>query len=121
MQPKPLAALLIGARRDAQYGPLVTIAMGGTEVELYRDVAIRAAPIEPAEVEAMCLQLELAPLLLGYRGRPSVDLDAIADITVRVGACLLAHQNLLEIELNPVFFYSDRGVAIDATAYFSDV
>ncbi len=119
MQPKPVVELLIGARRDPLYGPTVTVAIGGTEVELYGDVAIRAAPVEAAEVEEMCRELELAPLLMGHRGRPAVDLAAIAHIVQRVGSCLIEHEHLSEIELNPVFAYPDHAVAIDATAFSS--
>lgn len=117
MQPVPVAELLIGARRDPQFGPILTLAIGGTAVELHRDLAIRGLPLVATDIEAMCRELRLAPLLLGYRGRPAVDLAAIAAVGLSLGECLLARPDLREIELNPVFAYPDRAVAIDATAY----
>jgi len=121
MQPKPVAELLIGARRDAQYGPIVTVAMGGTAVELYGDVAIRPAPINRADAEQMCRELTLGPVLQGHRGQPGVDLAAIAEIVCRLGDCVVAREDLLEIELNPVFAYPERAVVIDAIAYVVEV
>mgnify|MGYP001187958907 FL=1 len=121
MQPKPLVELLIGARQDPQFGPILTLGMGGVEVELFNDVAIRGLPIEEDQVVRMCHELTFSPLLFGYRGRASVDINSIAKIGVAVGACLLTHPNILELELNPVFAYVDQVVAVDATAYVGSI
>ena len=114
MQPDPVAELLIGARRDPQFGPVLTLALGGTAVELHGDVAIRGLPVASADIEAMCRELRLAPLLFGHRGRPPIDLDAISSMALALGRCLLEHAHVDEVELNPVFAYPDRAVAIDS-------
>lgn len=121
MQPPPLAQLLIGARRDPQFGPILTIGRGGTDVEVDPDVAIRALPAERTELEGALDELRLAPTLLGHRGRAPADPAPIVDIAMALGRLLLDRRELDEVELNPVFVYADRAMAIDASGFALDV
>lgn len=116
----PIAELLIGARRDAQYGAILAVASGGTLAELARDVAVRALPIARADALAMLDEIRMAPVLHGYRGRPRADRDALADIALALGACLLSNPELEAVELNPVFAYAERAVAVDVRATLHD-
>jgi len=116
MLPPPLAELLVGARRDPTFGPILTIGFGGTGVELDPDVAIRLLPAEPIEVEAMIDGLRKAALLRGHRGRPAIHVSGLGRAALGVAETLLADPTLAEVELNPVFCYADRAIAVDATA-----
>lgn len=116
MLPPPLAELLVGARRDPSFGPILTVGFGGIDVEIEPDVAIRLLPATPSDVMAMAGELRGSRLLTGHRGRPAIDLEAVVRTALAVAEILLDDPALAEIELNPVFAYADRIVAVDALA-----
>ncbi|MFV1987430.1 MAG: acetate--CoA ligase family protein [Gemmatimonadota bacterium] len=116
MLPSPVAELLIGGRRDAAFGPILTVGFGGVDVELAPDISIRVLPVSADEVVEMWSELGRSPVLFGHRGSPGVDLDGLVSTALAVGRCLLDDPMLAEVELNPVFAYPDRCVAIDAIA-----
>ena len=96
-----LGEVLIGYRRDAQFGPLVVLAAGGVLAEVYGDRALRLAPIDLDQAREMIAEVRgLAPLR-GYRGLPPGDLDALADALVRLSG-LAAAETVREAEVNPL-------------------
>jgi acetyltransferase len=121
MAARPVAELLIGAARDPQFGPVLTLGAGGTAVEVTRDVSLRVLPVTAAEVRAMIDELRMAPLLAGIRGRPPVDRERIVAAALALADVFLAHDGLAEIEVNPLFVYPDHVLALDARAYLTDV
>jgi len=112
--------LLLGARRDPQFGPMVTVGSGGVLVELLKDVVTLVAPVSHAEARAALRGLRIAPLLAGYRGARPVDVDAAADAIVRFGAiaCRMGERDF-EIEVNPLALGPAGCVALDARARFA--
>lgn len=113
--------LIVGARRDAQFGPQVVVGAGGVLVELLKDIAVLPAPVDAKSARRAVLALKIAPLLAAYRGRAALDVDAIVDTIVRLG--WLAHDLDLasgdfEIEVNPlkVRLQGQGVVAVDARA-----
>ncbi len=115
--------LIIGARRDAQFGPQVLVGAGGVLVELFHDVALLPAPVDAASARRALQSLKIAPLLGPYRGRGALDVDAVVDAIVRLG--WLAHDLVqaapgqeVEIEVNPLKLrLQEQGVvAVDARA-----
>jgi acetyltransferase len=108
--------LLVGGIRDPQFGPLVVVGLGGIYVEVLRDVAARLAPLTPAEARIMLDELRMAPALHGARGRPPVDLDALADVVSRFSRVVAEVTALREVELNPVIAGPDGAYAIDVRA-----
>ena len=111
------AELLLGARHDPQFGPIVVLGAGGTLAELVRDVQLIPAPVAPADARAALRRLKFFPLLEGYRGGPRADIDRIAETIVRVGemAALLGPA-LVDLDINPLMVSADRVVAADAKA-----
>ncbi len=67
--------LLVGCRRDPRFGPLVVVAAGGIQAEALRDTAVALAPVDETAAETLVRSLVSAPLLLGARGRPRLDVD----------------------------------------------
>jgi acetyltransferase len=113
----PLAELLVGARRDPDVGPVLTLGAGGIWVEVLRDVAHRVLPVDADEVRAMLKELRTYGLLSGARGRPPADLDAVVDAAAAVARCVLEHEEVAEVEVNPLFVYAAGAQAVDARIF----
>ncbi|MCX7854601.1 MAG: acetate--CoA ligase family protein [Anaerolineae bacterium] len=95
--------VLVGLFRDPQFGPVVAFGAGGIYTELLRDVALRVAPVDRDEAAAMIRETRVAALLAGARGRPSGDMDALADLIARVSELPFRYPEIAEMDLNPVF------------------
>jgi acyl-CoA synthetase (NDP forming) len=107
--------MVVGVTHDPSFGPIVVTGMGGTLVELLRDVAVRITPITDVDVADMLASLRMAPLLRGYRGAPPADVPALTDLLHRVGAMVEDLPEIAEIDLNPVFVRpeGEGAVAVD--------
>ncbi|HSL75940.1 MAG TPA: acetate--CoA ligase family protein [Candidatus Limnocylindrales bacterium] len=106
--------LIVGARRDASFGPCVMVGLGGVLAEVLDDVAIRLAPVTRDVAIDMLESLRGARLLEGVRGLPPVDREALADLIFGVAAFAADRPDVLEIDLNPVIATADAAVAVDA-------
>jgi acyl-CoA synthetase (NDP forming) len=114
---KGIGEALVGYRLDAQVGPVVMLAAGGVLTEIYRDRALRLAPVDRATALDMIAEVKGFKALAGYRGKPCGDLDALADLVVAVSKlATLADARVLEAEVNPVMVLEDGSgvVAVDA-------
>ncbi|MCY3677799.1 MAG: acetate--CoA ligase family protein [Gemmatimonadetes bacterium] len=114
MLPKPIAEFLIGACRDPQLGPVLTVGAGGVWVEVFRDVVHRVLPVTDAEIASMLAELKANALLAGTRGRPAVRTGPIVAAASAVAQSLLHWDDIAEVEVNPLFVYEDRVVPVDA-------
>ena len=115
--------LLVGARHDPTFGPVVVVGAGGTLVELHGDVEVALAPVSIAAARAMLARLSIRPLLEGWRGDAGADLDAAAVVIERLS--WLAHdlgERLIGLEINPLMVGSpgSGAVAVDARGTFTD-
>jgi succinyl-CoA synthetase beta subunit len=112
-----IAELLVGYRRDPQAGPVVTVGVGGTLAEIYRDVAVRAAPVSVDEANEMIAELRGHALLTGFRGNPPGDVSALAEAIARLSSLAeLQDPAVVEAEINPLVVRAAGGgvVAVDA-------
>jgi acetyltransferase len=103
--------VLLGISRDPQFGPVVAFGLGGIYTEVWRDVALRVAPINRAEAEAMIREIKSFPLLQGVRGQAPRDLDGLADALVNFSQLPFRYPEIGEIDLNPVFLLS-KGLVV---------
>jgi acetyltransferase len=95
--------LLVGARDDEQFGPLLVVGLGGVFVELLRDVSLRLLPIGAAEVRTMLEDLRAASVFKGFRGQGPRDVAAVIDAVTGLSRFFLEHrEQLSEIEINPL-------------------
>jgi hypothetical protein len=108
--------LIAGARWEPRFGPLVLVGLGGVFTETLDDVAVALAPVGTAEAEAMLRSLRGAPLLLGARGRPPVDVRACAEAVAALSRVAAAHPELTELEVNPLLALPSGALALDARA-----
>ena len=93
---------LVGLTQDSMFGPLVAFGLGGTQVELFRDVAFRIAPLTDRDVDEMIRSVRGSALLQGYRNRPQADLAAIREVLLKVSYFGAQIPELAELEFNPV-------------------
>jgi succinyl-CoA synthetase beta subunit len=114
MRPRGIE-LFVGMSRDAQWGPVLAVGLGGIWVELLQDVALCLLPVAPAEVRRMLTGLRGAKLLAGSRGLPAADLDALAQVIARIGAAALAFgPDLDALDVNPLWVRGHHVEALDA-------
>ena len=108
--------MIVGARNDPEWGPLVLAGFGGVTAEILQDVRLITPDLSETAIVAELMKLRSAPLLQGYRGSPALDVVALAKLIRTIGAVMLAEPTLREIDLNPVIVYpSGEGiVALDA-------
>lgn len=105
--------ILVAGRRDPQLGAVVVVGAGGTETEIHRDVRMERAPVTHATATSMLEGLRCAPLLHGWRGRPPVDVAALAELVVSVSHLVAHRRDIAEIELNPVRVTAGGVLAVD--------
>jgi len=115
MAPKGLE-VIVGGIKDEQFGPVVMFGAGGIAAELVRDVSFRLAPIDRDTAFEMMSETKCFPLLTGYRGETVKDLDAVADVLIKLSAILEETDGLREIEINPLLVYDKGVLAVDARA-----
>ena len=106
--------LLVGARRDPTFGPVVAVGAGGIFTEVFRDVSVRLAPLGEAEAADMLLEGARPRLLAGPRGFRAVDPVALARTIVAVGTLIAVEPRIVEIDVNPVIAAGADIVAVDA-------
>lgn len=112
---------IIGGRRDPAFGPVVMFGLGGIYVEVMKDVSFRAFPLDRNEAMSMVSGIRSYPLLLGVRGEKRKDINGVVDVILKVGAILLHHPEITDIEVNPLIAYDEgQGVmALDARILIS--
>ncbi len=113
--------LLVGVLRDAVWGLVLTVGLGGIWTEALKDTSVRVLPVGVAEIRSMLLELRGAPLLRGIRGQPPVDLEALASVIFQVSQLALALPASLEsLEINPLLI-SNAGIeALDVLLTWRD-
>ena len=116
---KPGTELILGARRDAVFGPVVLAGIGGIFTEIFRDTALDLAPVDSTIARAMLGRLRGAALLNGYRSQEPLDIAAIADAIAALSRLITERPDILEIDVNPFIAYPDGAVALDALVRLS--
>jgi acyl-CoA synthetase (NDP forming) len=110
----PGVEMLVGVVHDPVFGPVVACGGGGTTAELIGDVAVRLTPVTDRDASEMVASLRTYPLLRGYRGAPSVSVDALEDVVLRLAALVDEHPEVAEVDLNPVAVGARGAVVVDA-------
>jgi acyl-CoA synthetase (NDP forming) len=118
-QAAPGVEVIVGMSKDPQFGPVIMFGLGGILVELFRDVSFRIVPLEPRDARQMIREIKGLPLLMGYRGQPPADLDALERLILRVSELVEAYPEIAELDLNPVFARPDGAEAVDARIVLS--
>ncbi len=111
---RPGLEVIIGMSKDAQFGPVLMFGLGGILVEILKDVSFRIVPLVRRDAREMIREIKGYPLLEGYRGQEAVDVANLEEIILKVSSFVEQHPEVKELDLNPIFAYSDGAVAVDA-------
>ncbi len=108
--------LIVGGRRDPEWGPVLLVGFGGVLAEALHDVRLLPPDLPVEAIESELAQLKSAALLRGFRGSPALDVRAVAEIVSRLGRLMLAASQIREVDMNPVAVYpqGQGAVALDA-------
>lgn len=104
--------VIIGGKMDKQFGAIVLFGLGGTLVEVFKDVSLRIAPIDKRQALEMIAEIKGYPILAGARGERPVNLDKIAE-TIAAVSRLISENDIQELDLNPVFVNEKDCLAVD--------
>lgn len=105
--------VLIGMKRDSQFGPVVAFGLGGIFVEIMKDVSFRVAPITEKDAEEMMAEVKAYPILEGARGGIKANKGLLVDILLAVSKMAMENPEIKEIDLNPVVVNEKQAVAVD--------
>ncbi len=98
--------VILGASRDARFGPLMMFGLGGTLVEVLKDVSFRLAPMWQISAERMVREIRSFKVLDGFRGNPPSDINAIVDALLRLSALVCNHPEISELDINPLIVHA---------------
>jgi acetyltransferase len=112
--------LLIGAKQDPVFGPVIVFGMGGVAVEVFRDLQMALLPLNMALARQMVQGTRIFKLLQGYRRMPAVDLDAIYYLLIRFAYIVMDFPEITEMDLNPYAVDEKGGVVLDARAAIAE-
>ena len=111
--------LIVGARIDPSFGPIVMCGLGGIYVEVMKDVSFRALPLSLREAIAMIKEIRSYPLLLGVRGEKRKDIDSLVEAILKVGEILQKCRGISDIEINPLVVDEEGAKAVDVRILLS--
>jgi acyl-CoA synthetase (NDP forming) len=110
----PSTEVIVGMTKDPQFGQALMFGLGGIFVEVLKDVTFRIAPITADEACEMINEVKAYPLLKGYRGTPPADIEAISKILLSTSKLVMEHDEIKELDLNPIIVYRKGAKTVDA-------
>ena len=111
---RPGTEVIIGTTKDPQFGPVIMFGLGGIFVELLKDVSFRVIPVKRKDAQEMIQEIKGYPLLQGYRGKEPASLTALVEVILKISKFIEENSQIKELDLNPIFAYRDKAVAVDA-------
>ena len=105
--------IMIGGKKDPQFGQTIAFGLGGIFVEVLEDVAFRVVPIKKEDAEKMMKEIKGYKILSGFRGK-KYDIDAIMDTLMKISKMLDENQNIAELDLNPIIALPKGTIVVDA-------
>ena len=114
--------VIVGMRNDPTFGPLMMFGMGGTMVELLKDISFKVAPLTGEDIDEMIEKTLAGKLLKGYRGSARADIKAVKDTIARLSQLSLDNPEIQEIEINPLIVYpeGEGAISLDSRAIMKE-
>ncbi len=110
----PGTEVIIGTSKDPQFGPVIMFGLGGIFVEVLKDVSFRVIPVNQRDAQEMIHEIKGFPLLQGYRGKEPASISALLGMILKISKLIDRNPEIKEMELNPIFAYKDKALAVDA-------
>ena len=110
----PGIEVIIGMSTDPQFGPVIMFGLGGVLVEILKDVSFRIVPVTRRDAAEMVREIKGYPILAGFRGQKPASVPALEELIVQVSQFIERNPQIRELDLNPVFAYENKAVAVDA-------
>lgn len=111
---RPGVEVIIGMSKDVQFGPVLMFGLGGILVEIIKDVSFRIVPLAKRDAGEMIREIKGYPVLEGYRGQEPVDVQNLEEWLIKLSDFAEQNPEVKEIDLNPIFAYSNGALAVDA-------
>lgn len=105
--------VIIGAKRDSQFGEVVLFGLGGIHVELYKDVSLRLCPVTLDDAYEMINETKASVILDGFRGSKQINKKMVAQLIMKVCQVMQKNPDIKEIDLNPIILYPQSYSAVD--------
>lgn len=106
--------VIVGMSKDPQFGPVLMFGLGGILVQVLKDVSFRIVPLAERDAREMIKEIKGYPVLQGYRGQKPASIPALEQLILKVSEFVEKNPQVKELDLNPVFAYPDKAVAVDA-------
>ncbi len=113
MAPGDCKEIIIGFKRDQQFGPLIMFGLGGIYVEVLKDISFRLAPLTRDDAQKMIRELKSYMLLKGFRGDPPIDFNAVEDIILTMSQMAMDFPQIYEAEFNPILVNDRQAIVAD--------
>ncbi len=118
---KPDFEILLGAKRDPDFGPVILFGMGGIYTEILKDRALGLPPMNRLLARRMMQETKAYALLKGYRNRPPADLESLEEMILRLSQLLIDFPQIAELDLNPILIKDGKPVVVDARLLISPI
>ena len=105
--------IIIGGKKDPQFGPVIMFGLGGIFVEIFKDVSFRITPIDKESAKQMIEEIESYQILKGARGEKSVKIDSLIDIIVKISNMVMKEDKIIELDFNPVIVNQKTAEIVD--------
>jgi acetyl coenzyme A synthetase (ADP forming)-like protein len=119
-QAEPGLELIIGGKTDPAFGKVITFGMGGTLVELMKDITLRIMPLDEETIRQMIREIDGYPLIKGYRGMKPKDEEALVATLSAIHRFFQESANVVEFDINPLRLYESGSLAVDARIIISE-
>jgi acetyltransferase len=106
--------VILGAKRDPSFGPVVLFGLGGIYVEIFKETSLRVAPINRSEAEEMISELKTSGILKGVRGARPLDIEALVENLLRLSQLMIDFPEIEGVDINPVKVLEKGAIAVDA-------
>jgi acetate---CoA ligase (ADP-forming) len=113
MAPKDCKEVIIGFKRDDQFGPLIMFGLGGIYVEVLKDISFRLAPVTRDDARKMIREIKSYMLLKGFRGDPAIDFNAVENIILTMSQMAMDFPQIYEAEFNPILVNAEQAIVAD--------
>ena len=117
---RPGVEVIVGMSKDPQFGPVIMFGLGGILVEILKDVSFRVIPLTDGDAQEMIREIKGYPVLTGYRGKEACDIHSLELLLLQVSDFVQHNPEIKELDLNPVFAYSDGVIVVDARIALED-